>query len=95
LPLALTLIRPELDAWAPGCLASGTLDNGALLEESLRLLAARYDGPVTEVRGRGMAWGIAFSDPDLAGSVRTQAFSRGLILETFRCRTSSPTASGA
>jgi diaminobutyrate-2-oxoglutarate transaminase len=108
LPLALTLIRPELDVWAPGEhtgtfrgfnpayataiaamdfwrdgeLERKTLENGALLAEPLRRLAARHDGAVTEVRGAGMAWGLAFSEPDLARAVRTQAFSRGLILET-------------
>jgi diaminobutyrate-2-oxoglutarate transaminase len=108
LPLALTLIRPELDVWQPGehsgtfrgfnpafataiaamdfwpdgTLEKQTLGHGEVIEQSLQELAAEYAGAVTDVRGRGMGWGIAFGEPELARAVRTRAFELGLVVET-------------
>jgi diaminobutyrate-2-oxoglutarate transaminase len=108
LPMALTLLRPELDVWAPGehtgtfrgsgpALATAiaaidlwrsedleqqTLTKGKVVEHALRGLAADYGDAVTEIRGRGLAWGLAFREPGLAQAVCARAFERGLIVET-------------
>jgi diaminobutyrate-2-oxoglutarate transaminase len=108
LPLALTLLKPELDVWGPGehtgtfrgpgpafataiaamdLWRSGeieqqTLGKGKIMEQALRDLAAEHDGAVTDVRGRGMAWGIALGEPELARVICERAFERGLIVET-------------
>lgn len=105
LPLALTLIRPELDIWEPGehngtfrgfnpALVTGatalraywaddalerrTLENGARLEAALRALAGAYG---FELRGRGMVYGLAFEEGELARRVAAEAFERGLLVE--------------
>lgn len=108
LPLAVTLLRPELDVWAPGehsgtfrgpnpafataiaaldfwrgaGLQEQTLSQGNVMEQTLRHVAAECDGAITEIRGRGMARGIAFGEPGLARAICAQAFDRGLVIET-------------
>jgi diaminobutyrate-2-oxoglutarate transaminase len=108
LPLAVTLLRPELDIWDPGEhtgtfrgpspafatavaaidfwrdgeLERRTLGKGQLIAAALQQLAAEYDGDITEIRGRGMAWGIAFGKPEQARVICGHAFERGLIVET-------------
>jgi len=109
LPLALTLIRPELDIWAPGehngtfrgvnpalvtgtaalraywsddGLERGTLDRGERICAALTATADSVPGTPILVRGRGMAWGLAFTDGDLASKVSTAAFEAGLLAET-------------
>ena len=109
LPLALTLIRPELDAWAPGE-HSGTfrgfnpaMATGAAalrrfwtddrLERNTRLSGRRINAALNALvdeigparvctRGRGLARGLAFTDPDLAPRVAAAAFEGGLLVET-------------
>ena len=107
LPLALVLMKPELDQWAPGehngtfrghCPAfvtataalgfweSDTLSRdvarkGARVEQRLTGMAAQLT-PDAKVRGRGLIWGVEFSDPTLATRVSQACFERGLIIET-------------
>ena len=71
-----------MDFWRDGTLEKQTLSKGEAVEQSLRRLAAEYEGAITEVRGRGMGWGLAFGEPELAQSVRAQAFELGLVVET-------------
>jgi diaminobutyrate-2-oxoglutarate transaminase len=107
LPLALTLIRPDLDVWEPGehngtfrginpafvtgaaALAKFWTDNslekqvmrkGEQVDQALREAVEPFDG--VDVRGRGLIRGVAFDRPELAGAVQSEAFSRGLLLET-------------
>jgi diaminobutyrate-2-oxoglutarate transaminase len=108
LPMALTLIRPELDQWAPGehngtfrghnpafvtataalreywsddTLHRATLAKGERIEETLTMLV---DSAAIELRtkGRGLARGLQFAQPDLATKVCAAAFERGLLMET-------------
>jgi diaminobutyrate-2-oxoglutarate transaminase len=101
MPMALTLIRPELDVWEPGehngtfrgfnpalvtataalvtywrddALERRTLDRGERIRAALAGLGA-------ELRGRGMAWGLAFETGEQAGRVAAAAFERGLLVE--------------
>jgi diaminobutyrate-2-oxoglutarate transaminase len=109
LPLALTLIRPDLDIWAPGehngtfrginpAMVTGTaalrtywsddgLERGTLAkgERIMAAVTATVDslpGAPIQVRGRGMACGLAFADGGLAGKVSAAAFEAGLLAET-------------
>lgn len=113
LPLALTLIRPDLDIWAPGehngtfrginpalvtgtaalraywgddTLERGTLDKGKRIMGALTATAGSVPGPPILVRGRGLAWGLAFADGDLASKVSATAFEAGLLVETAGSR---------
>ena len=108
LPMALMLLRPELDVWEPGehngtfrgtdpafVTAAAALDfwtgkglerqtsaKGTTVRRALERIAAEHRDTVTEVRGRGLAWGLAFTDPAQAGAVSRAAFDRGLLVET-------------
>jgi diaminobutyrate-2-oxoglutarate transaminase len=107
LPLAVTLLRPELDIWAPGehtgtfrgtnpafvtataaldfwrgdSFELATLAKGNVLRQALEELAAENDDLIAAVRGRGMAQGIMFRDPDTAKETSRRAFEVGLLVE--------------
>jgi diaminobutyrate-2-oxoglutarate transaminase len=108
LPMAVTLLRPELDVWEPGehngtfrgnnpafvtAAASLTFWEDEQLERSvhekadfverfLLSLAGTHDEANAETRGRGLAQGIAFAEPEIASRVCQRAFDAGLLLET-------------
>ncbi|GDY30108.1 diaminobutyrate--2-oxoglutarate transaminase [Gandjariella thermophila] len=107
LPMALTLIKPELDQWEPGehngtfrgnnpafvtaATALRTYWNDDLLEKSTLAKGEQLGtvlqeiadaNPGVEARGRGLARGLAFEQPELAGKVCAAAFARGLLMET-------------
>ena len=107
LPLAVVLIRPDLDQWAPGehngtfrghnpafvtaavalefwrddGLTRATFAKARTLRARLEKIAAACDD-ISEVRGRGLIQGLAFSRPGLGNAVSAEAFRRGLIIET-------------
>jgi diaminobutyrate-2-oxoglutarate transaminase len=108
LPLALTLIRPDLDIWKPGehngtfrgvnpafvtgtaalrvywqdkVLQQSTLAKGEHVAAALTELAGSVPGTEMRSRGRGLAQGLAFEDPELAAKVSAAAFERGLLVE--------------
>jgi diaminobutyrate-2-oxoglutarate transaminase len=109
LPMAITLLRPELDVWEPGehngtfrgfnpafvtataaledfwtedGLEKDTLAKGEQVEAALKQIAAEHGDAGTDIRGRGLARGIAFEDTTLAGRVCAAAFERNLLMET-------------
>ncbi|MCA5892820.1 diaminobutyrate--2-oxoglutarate transaminase [Isoptericola sp. NEAU-Y5] len=109
LPMALTLVRPDLDIWEPGehngtfrgfapafatasealrlfwsddTLEKETLRKGAFIEAHFNSLVARYGDDQMVAKGRGLARGLQLSDGELADRVTTEAFERGLLLET-------------
>ena len=107
LPLALVLIRPDMDLWAPGehngtfrghCpafvtataalqfwsnnqLSQDIARKATLVERHLNHLRDTY-APDAQVRGRGLIWGVEFSDNQLAGRISQTCFDKGLIIET-------------
>lgn len=107
LPLALVLIKPELDQWAPGehngtfrghCpafvtataaltfwedgrLQQAVARRGRMVQGGLEKMAAKH-APDAQVRGRGLIWGIEFSDATLASRVSKACFARKLVVET-------------
>lgn len=108
LPMALTLIKPELDQWLPGehngtfrghnlafvtarealnywrtdTFRRSTEEKGELMRTALEEMADEHGTADTQVRGRGMIQGIAFSEDGVAEAVCGAAFRRGLIAET-------------
>jgi diaminobutyrate-2-oxoglutarate transaminase len=108
LPMAITLLRRELDVWEPGehngtfrgfnpafvtataaldfwvedGLEKETLTKGEQVEAALKQIAAEHGDAGADIRGRGLARGIAFADPALAGEVCAAAYERNLLVET-------------
>jgi diaminobutyrate-2-oxoglutarate transaminase len=108
LPMAITLLRRELDVWDPGehngtfrgfnpafVTATAALDfwiedgleketvaKGEQVEVALKQIAAEHGDAGTDIRGRGLARGIAFEDTALAGKVCAAAYERNLLMET-------------
>jgi len=109
LPMALTLIKPELDQWGPGehngtfrghnpafvtataalkefwtddALERSTIAKGERIGAALGELAASSDSVELTPKGRGLARGLQFSQPELAAKACAAAFERGLIIET-------------
>jgi diaminobutyrate-2-oxoglutarate transaminase len=109
LPMALTLIKPELDQWGPGehngtfrghnpafvtataalrefwtddTLERSTIAKGERVETALTELAASSEGVELTPKGRGLARGLSFSQPELAAKACATAFERGLLMET-------------
>lgn len=113
LPMAVLLMRPELDLWEPGehngtfrgnnlafVAAAEALEyywrypefareireKAEILREGLEALVAGNPEAEVRLRGRGMIWGVDFSDADLAKTVGVESFERGLIVETCGSR---------
>ncbi len=113
LPLALTLIRPDLDVWQPGehtgtfrgvnpafvtgtaalrhywqdeVLEHSTVAKGQRIRGSLHVLAESVGGIGIQVRGQGLANGLAFVDGETSKKVCQAAFEHGLIVETAGLR---------
>ncbi len=69
-----------LDAfWRDGALTQQVKRKGIQIRDAFLNMASEYGG---EVRGRGMIWGIEFSEKSLASRISRAAFKRGLIIET-------------
>lgn len=66
----------------------GMLTQGGLsgFIDTVTEVARRHAGLVSAVRGRGLAWGLAFHEPSLARRVADGAFSRSLLVETAGSR---------
>lgn len=80
--LAFVAAKQLLNYWRDDLLAQQIQSHGAIIEKSLNALHSRSNGATKAVRGRGMIWGLEFTDPDVAGRVCKQAFSNGLMVET-------------
>ncbi|MFJ3581790.1 diaminobutyrate--2-oxoglutarate transaminase [Streptomyces sp. NPDC090127] len=72
-----------LDAyWADRQTEKETLAGGEQVEEALCVLARRLGDAVAGHRGRGLVWGVEFTEPAHAARTCRRAFERGLLLET-------------
>jgi diaminobutyrate-2-oxoglutarate transaminase len=72
----------SLDFWADPCFQQVVEQRGDQLERGLVGLASRFVSHGTDVRGRGMARGLAFEDTDAAEQVAARCFEQGLLVET-------------
>ncbi|MFL6053059.1 MAG: diaminobutyrate--2-oxoglutarate transaminase [Actinoallomurus sp.] len=71
-----------MDFWTGEGMEKQTLAKRDQIEGELKGIAAAHPEQVTGVRGRGMAQGIAFAEPEHAPAVCRAAFERGLLMET-------------
>jgi diaminobutyrate-2-oxoglutarate transaminase len=71
-----------MDFWTGEGMEKETLTKGEQVEEALTRIAATYPEAISGVRGRGLAQGLAFTDPETAPAVCAQAFERRLLMET-------------
>jgi diaminobutyrate-2-oxoglutarate transaminase len=71
-----------MDFWTGEGMEKETLTKGDQIEESLSRIAATHPDAITGVRGRGLAQGLVFADPEVAPAVCAQAFDRRLLMET-------------
>lgn len=67
--------------WESNTLAQDVARKGSLIEHRLQHTVQRLT-PDAKVRGRGLIWGVEFSDVTLAGRISQACFERGLIIET-------------
>lgn len=72
--------------WQDDHLRQSTEEKGALVSSHLGELCRRYPELGAAYRGRGLFWGLEFSDPGFAASVSRAAFQRGLLIETAGAR---------
>ena len=79
-PAFVTATKALETYWRDSTFSDETLTKGQLVRDHLEKMAANRDG--ISARGRGMVQGLKFEDPDLAGAVCKEAFSRGLLAET-------------
>lgn len=70
-----------LDFWVDPWLEKSVMAKGKLVADRLRKMA-RTNGANAKVRGRGLIWGIAFEDVELASKISAASFEQGLIIET-------------
>jgi diaminobutyrate-2-oxoglutarate transaminase len=79
-PAFVTAAEALRQYWSDGELERSTLAKGERVGEVLEGLANQHPGAVA--KGRGLARGLGFEDPNLAGKIAKAAFDRGLLLET-------------
>ncbi|QUG99840.1 diaminobutyrate--2-oxoglutarate transaminase [Saccharopolyspora erythraea] len=79
-PAFVTATEALKEYWSDDRLEKSTIAKGERVGEVLEELAAKYDGAMA--KGRGLARGLGFEDPEIAGKVSKAAFDRKLILET-------------
>jgi diaminobutyrate-2-oxoglutarate transaminase len=67
--------------WTDDVFAHDVKRKGAIIHKKLQAIAASFHDLGLSVRGRGMFYGLVFSDPVQAKHVSQYVFSRGLIVE--------------
>lgn len=68
--------------WADGQMEKQTLARGEQVEQALREICEEHVRLGAEYRGRGLVWGLEFTDPSRATAVCARAFELGLLVET-------------
>ena len=68
--------------WADDALERATLAKGERVEAALTELAGASQTVELTPKGRGLARGLSFSQPELAAKTCAAAFERGLLMET-------------
>jgi diaminobutyrate-2-oxoglutarate transaminase len=71
-----------MDFWTDEGMEKQTLAKRDQIEGALQGIAAAHPERIIDTRGRGMAQGIAFAEPENAPAVCRAAFDRGLLMET-------------
>ncbi|NUU23208.1 MAG: diaminobutyrate--2-oxoglutarate transaminase [Streptomycetaceae bacterium] len=71
-----------LDYWRDDELEKSTRVHGERITAELTDITEKYADLGAQHRGLGLIHGLTFDDPDTAGKVATEAFERGLLVET-------------
>lgn len=72
-----------LDAyWADGQMEKQTLARGEQIEQALLAICDEHARLGAQFRGRGLVWGMDFTDKSRAVAVCARAFELGLLVET-------------
>ncbi|SFE15435.1 diaminobutyrate-2-oxoglutarate transaminase [Actinopolyspora alba] len=79
-PALVTATEALRQYWSDDELERATTAKGERVGEALLELGADYPGLLS--KGRGLARGLGFAEPEMAGKVSKAAFDRGMILET-------------
>ncbi|ARZ70722.1 diaminobutyrate--2-oxoglutarate transaminase [Streptomyces sp. HU2014] len=68
--------------WADGQMEKQTLARGEQVARALDAICAEHPGLGGRYRGRGLVWGLEFTDRARASAVAARAFELGLLVET-------------
>jgi diaminobutyrate-2-oxoglutarate transaminase len=79
---AFVTAQAALGFWPDDHMEKQTLAKGEQVEQALRTIADEHADLGATVRGRGLAWGLAFDDPSFTDAVCSAAFNDGLLIET-------------
>lgn len=80
--LAFVTATEALSYWRDDAFSQDIERKSLRLRESLTVLAERHRRVITEVRGRGLIYGLALGRAEWAPAVSRAAFERGLLVET-------------
>jgi diaminobutyrate-2-oxoglutarate transaminase len=81
-PAFVTATAALREYWADDALERSTIAKGERVDALLTELAAGSQAVELTAKGRGLARGLAFSQPELAAKTCAAAFERGLLMET-------------
>jgi diaminobutyrate-2-oxoglutarate transaminase len=81
-PAFVTATAALQEFWTDDTLERSTLAKGEHVEEAFNRIAGEHSGAGISVKGRGLARGLQFEQPELAAKVCATAFERGLLMET-------------
>jgi diaminobutyrate-2-oxoglutarate transaminase len=81
-PAFVTATAALREFWTDDTLERSTIAKGERVETALSELAASSEGVELTPKGRGLARGLSFSQPELAAKSCAAAFERGLLVET-------------
>jgi diaminobutyrate-2-oxoglutarate transaminase len=68
--------------WADGQMEKQTIARGEQVEQALLAICDENSAYGAHFRGRGLVWGMEFTDKSRASAVCARAFELGLLLET-------------
>jgi len=84
--LAFVAARQLLEYWRDDQFSHQIETHGGLIECALKNIQKEFSEVCSEVRGRGMIWGLEFSESEMAAQVCRKAFENGLMVETSGAR---------
>jgi diaminobutyrate-2-oxoglutarate transaminase len=67
--------------WADDKFVQEIARKGKILADRLQAIADQHSGLVTQVRGKGMFYGLLIDDPAKAGQITKECFKNGLVIE--------------
>lgn len=84
--LAFVAARVLLEYWRDNQLSLQIQEHAKFIEQTLKQIQSQFSSTCSDVRGRGMIWGIEFLNAEMASLVCRKAFEKGLLIETSGAR---------